>query len=167
MLNFSNVLSLSRAAFALIFLQNNIFFRLLAILGAMISDFLDGYLARKQKTASQFGAILDPIMDKFFVFFAGGILFLEQKITIGELAALLSRDFSLCLFGIYLLSVRGWKGYECKAIFWGKITTAFQFLFLIGITMGLIFPSYLYLLFVLMATFAFFELVTTFRKVTK
>jgi CDP-diacylglycerol---glycerol-3-phosphate 3-phosphatidyltransferase len=79
LLNLSNILSLSRAGFALAFLQENPFFRLLAILLAMVSDFLDGYIARKQKMTTQFGAILDPIMDKFFVFFAGGVFYLEKK----------------------------------------------------------------------------------------
>lgn len=167
MLNFSNVLSLSRAAFALVFLQPNPYYRLAAILLAMITDFLDGYIARKQGTTTQFGAILDPIMDKFFVFFAGGIFFLEHRLEAWELVTLLSRDLSLCLFGIYLLFKKGWKGYECKAIFWGKITTAIQFLFLIGLTFNFVFPSYFYLLFIVMAAFAFFELVTSFKRVTK
>lgn len=166
MLNFSNVLSLSRAAFALVFLQLNPLMRFFAIILAMITDFLDGFLARKQGTTSQFGAILDPIMDKFFVFFAGGILFLENRLNIWELSALLSRDLSLCLFGIYLVIVRGWKGYECKAIFWGKITTVFQFLFLIGLTLNFVFPPYLYFLFVIMAAFAFLELVSNYRRST-
>lgn len=164
MLNFSNVLSLSRAAFALIFLQSNLFLRFFAILFAMVTDWLDGFLARRQGTTTQFGAILDPIMDKFFVFFAGGIFFLENRLNVWELSALLSRDLSLCLFGLYLVMVRGWKGYECRAIFWGKITTVFQFLFLIGLTLNLVFPAYLYLLFVVMAAFAFLELVSNYRR---
>jgi CDP-diacylglycerol---glycerol-3-phosphate 3-phosphatidyltransferase len=164
MLNFSNVLSLSRAAFALVFLQNNLVLRLLAIIFAMITDFLDGFLARRQGTTTQFGAFLDPLMDKFFVFFAGGIFFVEAKINSWELVALLSRDISLCLFGLYLLVVRGWKGYECKAIFWGKITTSFQFLFLIGLSLNLIFPPYLFFLFIVMAAFAFLELVSNYRR---
>lgn len=167
MLNFSNVLSLSRAAFALVFLQTNAIYRLGAILLAMVTDFLDGYIARRQGTTTQFGAILDPIMDKFFVFFAGGIFFTEGKLEGWELMTLLSRDLSLCLFGIYLLIKKAWKGYECKAIFWGKITTVIQFLFLIGLTFNFVFPSYMYLLFVIMAAFAFVELVTSFRRIEK
>lgn len=43
---------------------------------ALFSDFLDGYLARRWKTESQFGRIVDPFVDKVlvlgsFVFFAG------------------------------------------------------------------------------------------------
>jgi phosphatidylglycerophosphate synthase len=158
LLNVSNVLSLSRAGFALAFLQDNPLYRLLAIILAMVSDFLDGYLARKQKMTTPFGAILDPIMDKFFVFFAGGIYFVEQRLTPWELAALLSRDISICLFGLFLGLSRGWKGYECKAIWWGKIITGAQFALLIGLTLPICFPSYIYTIFMVMAGFAFLEL---------
>lgn len=163
-LNFSNVLSLSRFFFAFAFLQENALIRVLAIALAMLSDFLDGYLARLQKTTSQFGAILDPIMDKFFVFFAGGVFFLEEKLTTLELFALLSRDISLCLFGLYLGIVKSWKGYECKAIWWGKMTTVAQFILLIGLTIGYAFPNYIYLIFIVMAAFAFVELFLRLKK---
>lgn len=166
MLNLSNILSISRAGFALAFLQANPFIRLLAILLAMLTDFLDGYIARRQRTTTQLGAILDPIMDKFFVFFAGGVFYLEGRLSPFQLGALLSRDVSICLFGLFLGIVKGWKGYECKAIWWGKITTAVQFVVLIGITLHVVFPQYVYYLFVLMAAFAFIELLTRYRRTT-
>lgn len=166
MLNLSNVLSLSRAGFALAFLQENSQIRLLAIVLAMVSDFLDGFIARRQGTTTQFGAFLDPIMDKFFVFFAGGVLYLEGRLLTWELCTLFARDISICVFGIYLGIVKGWKGYECKAIFWGKLTTAAQFLVLIGLTLHFAFPGYVYLLFVMMGGFAFLELLAGYRKKT-
>ncbi len=164
LLNLSNILSLSRAGFALAFLQENPMIRFLAILLAMVSDFLDGYLARKQKTTTQFGAVLDPIMDKFFVFFAGGIFYLEKKLTGFEFSALLSRDVSICLFGLFLGAVNGWKGYECKALWWGKITTVAQFGFLIGLTFNVRFPNSVYVVFMMMAGFAFIELMARYRR---
>lgn len=164
MLNLSNVLSLSRAALALIFLQHHVWLRVMAIVFAMISDVLDGYIARRSGTTSQFGAILDPIMDKFFVFFAGGVLYLEGGLVGWELIMLISRDLSLCLFGTYLAITRGLKDYECKAILWGKLSTVGQFVVLIGVTCHIIFPAYVYLLFVMMAAFAFIELFAAFRS---
>lgn len=166
MLNLSNVLSLSRAGFALAFLQENSIIRLVAIGLAMISDFLDGYIARRFRMTSHFGAILDPLMDKFFVFFAGGVLYLENKLSTFELIALISRDISLCLFGLFLGIVRGWKGYECKAIWWGKLTTVAQFAVLILLTINVIIPSYIYILFFVMAAFAFIELLIRYLRST-
>lgn len=164
MLNLSNVLSLSRGIFALAFLQDNPWIRLLAIGLAMVSDFLDGYLARRQRSTTHFGAILDPLMDKFFVIFAGSVFFIEDKLTLLGLAALISRDISLCIFALFLGIVRGWKGYEVKALWWGKITTVAQFALLIGLTVNVVFPYWVYLIFVAMAAFAFLELVVRYYR---
>ncbi|MBS0624160.1 MAG: CDP-alcohol phosphatidyltransferase family protein [Verrucomicrobia bacterium] len=164
MLNLSNILSLSRAGFALAFLQDNVAIRVLAIILAMVSDFLDGYLARLSHSTTQFGAILDPIMDKFFVFFVGGILYLEDRLGGWELSALISRDISLCLFGLFLLLMGSWNNYECKALWWGKITTVLQFCILIGLALHFMFPWYVYLIFVLMAACAFLELVMRYKR---
>jgi CDP-diacylglycerol---glycerol-3-phosphate 3-phosphatidyltransferase len=163
-LTLSNVLSLSRAGLALAFLQDNALIRFLAILLAMVSDFLDGYIARRQKTTTQFGAVLDPIMDKFFVFFAGGVFFLEKKINVFQFSALLSRDVSICLFGLFLGIVKGWKNYECSAIWWGKITTVAQFVLLIGLTLHVVFPTYIYMIFLVMALGAFIELLMRYQR---
>ncbi len=165
MLTFSNVLSLSRASFAFAFLQSNVAIRLVATLLAALTDFLDGFIARKTKTASQFGAILDPLMDRFFIFFASGVFFLEKRLTDMELLAFLSREIAICCFGVYLLCVGGWKKYEWSAIFWGKMTTFAQFVILLGLSCSFVFTGYIYLFFTVMAVFAFFELIFKYRRI--
>ena len=45
-------------------------FALVLFVGAAITDFLDGYLARAWKQESKFGAMLDPIADKAMVVIA-------------------------------------------------------------------------------------------------
>ena len=45
-------------------------FALVLFLGAAITDFVDGYLARAWKQESRFGAMLDPIADKAMVIIA-------------------------------------------------------------------------------------------------
>ena len=68
-ITFSNFLSILRGPLALFFIIDNAFYRCLAIVLAMATDSLDGYLARRFQMTSQIGAFLDPLMDKFFVFF--------------------------------------------------------------------------------------------------
>lgn len=165
MFTLSNLLSFIRAPLALVFLQKNIILRLSAIVIAMITDIIDGYLARKNKSASNFGAILDPVMDKFFVYFVLSILFLESNIKLWEALTLLSRDFALALYGIYLLCFRKFSEFQIKAIRWGKVTTSLQFLFIIAVTAHIYFPSYLYLIFVVLGILSFIELIQ--RTVSK
>ncbi len=158
MFSLSNGLSFLRAPLALLFLTENLSVRIGAILLAMLTDSVDGYLARRRQSVTQFGAILDPAMDKFFVFFALGILFYEGRLALWELSSMISRDFALCVFALYLSLSKRWKAYSCKSIHWGKATTALQFMTLIGLTCHCIFPSYLYALFILFGILAFVEL---------
>lgn len=164
MLTLSNVLSFSRAGFALAFLQENSLIRLIAVVLAMVTDFLDGFIARRSQSSTQFGAILDPVMDKFFVFFSGGILYVEGSLLLWQFIALVARDLALCVFGLYLLILRGWKEYECRTIFWGKMITSVQFLLLIGLTLHLHFNNMVYTSFFVMALFAFLELCKRHQK---
>lgn len=167
MLSLSNGLSLLRAPLALLFLVESTSFRIAAILLAMLTDSIDGYLARRRRAVTRFGAILDPAMDKFFVFFALTILLTESRLEVWQALAMLSRDFALCIFGVYLSLAGHWKTYQFKAIRWGKITTALQFLVLIGLTTHFVFPSYLYCVFILFGFLALIELYLEFCQLKK
>ncbi len=158
MLSLHNSLSFLRAPLAFLFLIENTTFRVLAILLAMLTDSIDGYIARRFKAVSRFGAILDPAMDKFFVFFALTILVLEGKLMLWQALAMISRDFFLVLFGLYLSLYGHWENYRFTSIRWGKVTTALQFLVLIGLTLSLFFPGYFYGIFILFGLLAFIEL---------
>jgi CDP-diacylglycerol---glycerol-3-phosphate 3-phosphatidyltransferase len=158
MFSLSNGLSFLRAPLAFLFLIESTTIRITAILLAMLTDSIDGFVARRYRSATQFGAILDPAMDKFFVFFVLGILMYESHLNVWEAAAMVSRDFFLCVFGIYLSLSGHWNAYEFKSIRWGKITTALQFFVLIGLTIQINFSWYLYCFFVLFGLLAFIEL---------
>lgn len=154
----SNTLSFLRAPLALLFLFDNINLRIIAILLSAFTDSIDGYFARISKSTSRFGAIFDPAMDKFFVYFVLSVMLLEGTILPWQALAMLSRDFFLCIFGVYLLLSSKWKGYVIRAIRWGKITTALQFTFLLGMTVHFVFPWYFFLSFILLGALAFLEL---------
>lgn len=158
MFNLANGLSLLRAPLALLFLIENTSLRIAVIFLAMLSDSIDGFLARRANKASQFGAVLDPAMDKFFVFFVLGVLLVQGRLEIWEACAFISRDFFLIFFGIYLGLSGHWNAYQCKAVRWGKISTALQFFVLIGLTLNVAFPWYLYCIFIVLGTLAFLEL---------
>lgn len=158
MFSLSNGLSLLRAPLALLFFSKSMPLRLLAIALAMLSDALDGYLARKRRSTTQFGAILDPTMDKFFAYTAITIFFFENQVQLWQALSMISRDFALCLFGAYLAVSGKWQSYQFRAIRWGKATTALQFLVLILLTLQVNIPAFVFWIFILFAVLALNEL---------
>lgn len=157
MMTISNSLSFFRAPLAFLFLQGNPSLRLMAIVLAMVTDSIDGYLARKYQSTSRFGAILDPAMDKFFVYFALSMFFVEHKIDLWEIAAMISRDFFLCIYGLWLVFSKKLKTTPIRSVRWGKITTILQFTVLIGLVYGIEFPSFLFIGFILMGILTMLE----------
>ncbi|KAF3361707.1 putative CDP-diacylglycerol-glycerol-3-phosphate 3-phosphatidyltransferase [Chlamydiales bacterium STE3] len=157
MMTIPNCISLLRIPLAFFFLQQNVFYRFLAIFIAMLSDGLDGFLARRTKSCSRLGTTLDPMTDKFFVFFVMGIFIQEQRLSLLEATSMLCRDFSNILFAIYLIFSKQWETYRFRAIWCGKLTTFFQFILLLALTYGLDIPEYVYYIFILFGSAALVE----------
>jgi len=166
MLTAPNILSLFRFPLALLFLNSNVIVRFSAIIIAMISDGLDGYLARRTRSASQLGAMLDPLADKFFMIFALCVLLMENRITAGELCALLSRDIAVAIFALYLGITGGWATYKLRPFWCGKVSTALQFCVLIALTSNAFVLIHIYAIFVTLGILALGELAFIHKKST-
>ncbi len=154
----SNVLSLSRGPLAFFFLSENPFFRATAIILAMVTDIFDGYLARKTGTTSQFGAFIDPLMDKLFVVFISCILIYEGQLQLWQAYALITRDFAVLVFGFYLTFKGKWPNFQIKSILMGKVTTTLQFIILFAITFHYTIPNLVFGVFILLGLLALCEL---------
>ena len=157
-LTLSNFLSVLRAPLALLFIFDNPLLRSFAIVAAMATDTLDGYLARRFRMTSQIGAFLDPLMDKFFVFFAVSVFILEGNLRLWEALALISRDFAVLIFGLYLGFRGTWSNFQFRSIWSGKITTTLQFFVLLGLTFHAAMPVYIFWCFIALGILALFEL---------
>lgn len=129
----------------------------------MITDSIDGYIARRSKSTSRFGAALDPLMDKFFVYFGIATLLIESKLLAWQALAMISRDFFLIVFALYLITRRSLRSYEYKSIRWGKVSTALQFFVLIALCAGAMIPASIYYIFIGIGSLAFAELITRLR----
>ncbi len=154
----SNSLSFIRAPLAFLFLIESPVIRICAILLAMITDSVDGYLARRSQSTSRFGAILDPAMDKFFVYFALVVFYCEGHISPLEMSAMLSRDMFLVVYGFLMIVCGRWHQVVFRAIRWGKITTALQFIVLIALTLQMPIFWMINASFFIMGVLAFSEL---------
>lgn len=157
----SNFLSLLRGPLALLFIIDNPFYRSLAILLAMLTDSLDGYLARRFRMTSQLGAFLDPLMDKLFVFTVIGVFIYEGRLAPWQALTLISRDFAVLFFGIYLALKGYWSQSQFRSVWSGKITTTLQFFVLLGLTFRVAIPAYFYISFIVLGFSALLELYLT------
>jgi CDP-diacylglycerol--glycerol-3-phosphate 3-phosphatidyltransferase len=163
MFTVSNLLSLIRGPLAFLFLIDRVDVRATVIVIAILTDCIDGYLARRYKHITKLGAILDPLMDKFFVFFVLSILFYESALTGWEVLTMLSRDMVLFAFSLYLLLKNQWKGYNYRSLWWGKATTSLQFLVLFLLSLG-VKPTYLFFfIFIALGLCVFLELFFTLK----
>jgi phosphatidylglycerophosphate synthase len=100
------------------------------LLSGAISDFLDGYIARKYGLSSRVGEILDPVADKIFmgaVVWGVYAFFTLPSPTLLIIAICLTvRDVFLLISGAYVLCSNT-KPFEIKSIFISKLCTALIF----------------------------------------
>lgn len=157
-LTLTNSITLLRGFLVLSFLSDNPIYRCMGVLIAMISDGLDGYLARRWKMTTPFGAFLDPLMDKFFVAIITLVFIHENRLQVWEAAALISRDFAILLFGVYLAVKGSWSNFQFRSIWAGKITTTFQFFILLGLIFNLAIPPFIFYFFIVLGFLALIEL---------
>lgn len=153
-----NFLSFLRIPFALLFFYPSINFKVLLILLAGFTDFLDGFLARKFSQTSRFGTVLDPITDKFFVMTVLSFFYFNNQISSFEICAMLCRDFSVILFGFYLLTTKNFSKYHFRSIWSGKLSTTIQLLVLMLLTLNQKIPQYMYFIFIVLGLTALIEL---------
>lgn len=99
-----------------------------AFIAGAITDFLDGYLARKYNVVSDFGKLMDPLADKILVGAAFIYLSTVGMCPFWVTILIIFREFLVT--GLRQLAVA--KGYVMAADRWGKWKTAIQLVFCIA-----------------------------------
>ncbi|MCY3974266.1 MAG: CDP-alcohol phosphatidyltransferase family protein [Simkaniaceae bacterium] len=159
MLNPSNSLSFLRAPLALLFVIDNAVLRVVTVVLAVLTDCVDGYLARRYRCTSRLGAVLDPLMDKFFVYVALATLVTEGRIKVWQAGTMMTRDMFLFVFMIYFRLNGDWKRLRIRSYRWGKVMTSAQFCSLILVVLHFSIPDPSYLFFILFGLLSFVELI--------
>ncbi len=86
-----------------------------------ISDYFDGYVARRWDQASRLGAVLDPVADRLYIVAVVVGLGLREIIPLWLVVALLARDLLLWILVPFLRT----RGYSALPVhFLGKAATA-------------------------------------------
>lgn len=151
MLNLPNCLTLVRILTIPIFLEFLAyhFYRealLVFILGGL-TDFLDGFVARKMKQQTALGAYLDPVADKLLVITSFIMLGVIEGIPVWLAVVVVVRDI-LILIGYAIIYVLVEERLQVKPSLIGKWSTTLQLLTL-GVALALLYDPKLFSLRVL------------------
>ena len=129
-----NTVSLSRVVLALAFvLVSEPWDRIALIAVAGFTDFIDGWLARREKSESNTGALLDPLADRIFVFVAISTYLVEGLLSTGQYFIFLTRDLATAAGFIVAKIIPTLRPAVFRARMLGKIVTVVQMITLITI----------------------------------
>ena len=130
-MNIPNFLSISRIFLLipiLVLFEFGFFYSALVIyITASITDFLDGYFARKLNVETKLGALLDLLADKLFV----SILLIwatfnfESVLILLSTFMIVSRELTIGYLRMYFLQ-NGFSDNSLKSNFLGKLKTTLQ-----------------------------------------
>lgn len=101
-------------------------FSALIFLLAAITDWLDGYLARRLNQGSAFGAFLDPVADKLMV--AAALILLVRLGLVDEIIAfiIIGREIAISALREWMAQLGASKSVAVSML--GKVKTSFQML---------------------------------------
>jgi CDP-diacylglycerol--glycerol-3-phosphate 3-phosphatidyltransferase len=139
LLTLPNAVSMSRLVLAAAFVALRDPAARIALLAiASVTDFLDGWLARRARATTRSGALIDPIADRLFVLTALCTYLLERAISTGTFFIVMSRDIATVIGFFVARSIPWLRAVEFRARFLGKLVTVLQLLTLAAV---LVVPS--------------------------
>jgi len=144
-LNFANKISTFRILIVPFFIASLIYYSperdylrfvaLFIFILAVVSDAVDGYVARKSKQMSKAGVVLDPLGDKLLLMSAFICLSIIKdfplRFPLWVTLVVISRDTIILLGTVVIYMVK--QNIDVYPSRWGKFTTAFQMLSVIAV----------------------------------
>jgi len=100
---------------------------LIVYVAACLTDYVDGYLARKNNQVTNFGKFMDPVADKLLVMAALLIFVEDGTIAAWAVAIILGREFIVSALRMVAAS----EGLVIAANMWGKAKTMITMITLI------------------------------------
>ncbi len=144
-MTFPNILSLFRIllspVFLILFLREDNFSKDISFLiffVAVLTDWYDGWYARKYKRVSKLGVFLDPLADKILTSFAFTLFYVLGIMPFWMLAIIIFRDIAITL----LRSYDEYKGHSLKTSFIAKIKTFIQMTYIFFVLFLLLISSH-------------------------
>ena len=135
-MNTPNKLTIARmiiVPFLVIFLltgwggEANRYISLTLFVVASVTDWFDGYLARKNNLVTNFGKLMDPLADKLLVCSAMICMIDLKRLSAWFVIIIIAREFIIS--GFRLIAAE--NGIVIAANYWGKFKTASQMIMII------------------------------------
>jgi CDP-diacylglycerol--glycerol-3-phosphate 3-phosphatidyltransferase/cardiolipin synthase len=104
---------------------------------AGISDWLDGWLAKRLGQQSAFGALLDPICDRLFIVSVLATLVTVHELPLWQLGVLITRDVTNSAGAALIWALRPDQVKQLRPRRSGKIVTSLQFWCVVHIVLQL------------------------------
>ena len=105
----------------------NRYISLALFVGASVTDWFDGYLARKNNLVTNFGKFMDPLADKLLVCSAMICMIELNRLPAWFVIIIIGREFIIS--GFRLIAAE--NGIVIAANYWGKFKTAYQMIMII------------------------------------
>ena len=122
-----NLLSCSRLVLAAGFVAAGAMEARVGLIGvAAATDFLDGWLARRVRATSRWGALLDPIADRVFVLTVVATFLFTGELGTAAYFILIMRDLATAVGFLVARLVPWLRPVEFKARMLGKVVTVLQ-----------------------------------------
>lgn len=148
-MNFANKISTFRILIVPFFIASLIYYSpekeflrfvaLFIFILAVISDAVDGYVARKSKQISKAGLVLDPLGDKLLLMSSFICLSMIREFSLRfplwVTFIVISRDTIILLGALVIYIVK--QNIDIHPTRWGKLTTTFQMLSVIAVLLQL------------------------------
>lgn len=149
LLTLPNLVSSSRVMLAFGFMAYDGVPGRVALIGvASLTDFLDGWLARRAKVTSRFGALLDPVADRFFVVGVVVAFIMGGQLSAWQAVAIMFRDV-MSVIGFFVARNVSWlRPIPFMARPVGKVVTVAQLMAFLAV---LLHPSWVNALVIVVA----------------
>jgi len=129
-----NLISASRLVLAAGFVAVGAAEARIGLIGiAAVTDMLDGWLARRVKATSRWGAMLDPIADRFFVLTVVATMLFTGRLGTGGYFVMITRDLATAVGFLVSRAVPWLRTVTFQARLSGKVVTVLQLITLAGL----------------------------------
>lgn len=122
-----NLLSISRLALAAAFVvSDRADVRIVLVMVALATDYLDGWIARQFGPMTRIGTFLDPFTDRVFALVGVSVFLFEGTINTFEYFVMISRDLMTAIGFLVARAVPSLRSVAFQARFSGKLVTVLQ-----------------------------------------